>query len=474
MTPPIVPERGVPLTAETVGLLQPGDWLLRDDGEFVQFVEPQDSATPGRFLYVLPEKGRGGGPAHRFTFLGRPDADGWMRATGTAPTRANWAIEVRRDGKSWTTNAEVFNWDLWCEWRPQVVATPALSTADTVVVPVAVLNEAAGILDCEGYGPLSLSLLSCLSAPAREPEGGAALDAATVALEWVMVKTTAREEWRAEFGDYVAIVVLGHDNEWSYRVNNSGHLGFASADEAKAQALSALRKRLSARLNDARATVALYDAALTPKEAPAAPTCQKCGGEVQGWTCQGCGASFRESDGGALVFNHEAPAATGAGERELIARTIRRAVGDAWIGEHQAEVAADAVLALRAQPQAREEAQPVAWTGSGSLARIQGKGAGFQGYIYGTPDDAHPIALYTSQPLAEGADAEKLRVAVEALKPFVAEAERIRAPYSAETIMDNVELWQCGSVEITRTRLTYGDLRRAHKALAALQQEGNP
>lgn len=53
----------------------------------------------------------------------------------------------------------------------------------------------------------------------------------------------------------------------------------------------------------------------------------------------------------------EAPAE--AGERTDIARAIRRAVGDAWIGEHQAEVAADAVLALRAQPPASEDAQPV-------------------------------------------------------------------------------------------------------------------
>ena len=43
-------------------------------------------------------------------------------------------------------------------------------------------------------------------------------------------------------------------------------------------------------------------------------TCEKCGGEVQGWTCQGCGASFRENDEGSLVFAcHEAPA-EGAGD----------------------------------------------------------------------------------------------------------------------------------------------------------------
>lgn len=44
----------------------------------------------------------------------------------------------------------------------------------SVVVPVDVLNEAAGILDCEGYGPLSMSLLSCLSAPAPSSLAGGA------------------------------------------------------------------------------------------------------------------------------------------------------------------------------------------------------------------------------------------------------------------------------------------------------------
>jgi hypothetical protein len=34
-------------------------------------------------------------------------------------------------------------------------------------------------------------------------------------------------------------------------------------------------------------------------------TCQKCGGDVQGWLCQGCGQSFREADG-KLVFDHAA------------------------------------------------------------------------------------------------------------------------------------------------------------------------
>jgi hypothetical protein len=31
------------------------------------------------------------------------------------------------------------------------------------------------------------------------------------------------------------------------------------------------------------------------------PHCQSCGGEIQGWTCQGCGLTFRENEGGRLV-----------------------------------------------------------------------------------------------------------------------------------------------------------------------------
>jgi hypothetical protein len=45
--------------------------------------------------------------------------------------------------------------------------------------------------------------------------------------------------------------------------------------------------------------------ALSSRPAPmeAVPArCQKCGGEIQGWTCQGCGQVFRENDAGALVF----------------------------------------------------------------------------------------------------------------------------------------------------------------------------
>ena len=50
------------------------------------------------------------------------------------------------------------------------------------------------------------------------------------------------------------------------------------------------------------------------------------------------------------VAGHIAPKFHFQASRERIAKCIRRAVGDAWIGECQAEVAADAVLNLRPQP----------------------------------------------------------------------------------------------------------------------------
>jgi len=124
----------------------------------------------------------------------------------------------------------------------------------------------------EHAGPefmLAAAFKAMLSA-APAPEGGAVKDAQAVTLDWRKVETTALEEWRAEFGDYVALVTLGHDSVWSHRVNNSGALHYKTADDAKAAALADLRARLSSRLSKARQTVALYDAALaTREEAPA-------------------------------------------------------------------------------------------------------------------------------------------------------------------------------------------------------------
>jgi len=93
------------------------------------------------------------------------------------------------------------------------------------------------------------------------------------------------------------------------------------------------------------------------------PTCQKCGGDIAGWLCQNCPAEFRENDDGVLIFDVEAPAE--AGEREAWKWIATLYPNDAPSDlAYDASEMVDAFMAgrssaLRTQPQAREEAQPV-------------------------------------------------------------------------------------------------------------------
>lgn len=192
-----------------------------------------------------------------------------------------------------------------------------------------------------------------------------------------------------------------------------------------------------------------------------------------------------------LATREEAPAE--AGEALGAAENLHAA---ATIYEDQAllEDAETVLKYIRAQPQAREDAQPVAdvvepieravATLKGHIEAIQvakadgGSSSVITDCVNGLPEIVRWMesGLFSVEAAFEQyEDAhpahDALRVAVEALEPFAAEAQRIRAPQSAKTIMDNVELWQCGSANITRTRLTYGDLRKAVDALAALQAE---
>ena len=71
--------------------------------------------------------------------------------------------------------------------------------------------------------------------------------------------------------------------------------------------------------------------------------CQKCGGEIQGWTCQGCGQVFRENDAGALVFD----AMEAVAWREKVLDELDRAwLHGRWDHPWQRAKAADAILAL--------------------------------------------------------------------------------------------------------------------------------
>jgi hypothetical protein len=67
---------------------------------------------------------------------------------------------------------------------------------------------------------------------------------------------------------------------------------------------------------DVVAPVAMWNLR-TPPAPMEAVACQKCGGEVQGWTCQGCEQGFRENDGGALIFAAHPPQPEAPGWRHI-------------------------------------------------------------------------------------------------------------------------------------------------------------
>jgi hypothetical protein len=71
---------------------------------------------------------------------------------------------------------------------------------------------------------------------------------------------------------------------------------------------------------------------------------------------------------------------------------------------------------------------------------------------------AKGVTSYEEELDAARAEAARLR---DALAPFVAEAERIAPDVTKGVIGDKCQIWQCGGYDITRSRITYGDLRSA-------------
>lgn len=135
------PEPGAVLTTKDICLLHTGDWLIvskswggPEVGSPVRFDGP--SATVGcvnlteRWLAVS---------AGYFTFLGRPDADGWIvHDGGENPAPGMEAVEyLRRDGFMRTDEADAVWWEHKGDhkdpvaWRPRIVS----EVVDDIVIP---------------------------------------------------------------------------------------------------------------------------------------------------------------------------------------------------------------------------------------------------------------------------------------------------------------------------------------------------
>lgn len=133
-----------------------------------------------------------------------------------------------------------------------------------------------------------------------------------------------------------------------------------------------------------------------------------------------------------------------------------------------AMVASHGPSALRAQPQAREDAQPFMWA---YQTVTDGEWKAFSKQLERADGSICPgVALYT-HPAPDA-----LRVAVEALEPFAAfgrfEAEvAAQAPDAAPAHDDCVFKHWSDAFDMKGPKLVYGDLRRAASALATLQAE---
>lgn len=92
------PEAGAPLTAETVRLLRAGDLLRRADGSVVTLMMPLADASLGE------------------TFIGRPDADGWIASPeGGWQTNPVPGVDVFiRQSDGWESSTSCQGW-LWTD-----------------------------------------------------------------------------------------------------------------------------------------------------------------------------------------------------------------------------------------------------------------------------------------------------------------------------------------------------------------------
>ncbi|MCV0413471.1 MAG: hypothetical protein K5831_01130 [Brevundimonas sp.] len=99
------PTPGQPLSEADVSLLQPGDWLRHEDGTVHRIL----SAIEG-WVFVADWRE----PIRAFTFLGRPDQDGWIAwEGGENPVPGVRDVELRLRSGDEFTGSDVNAHGIW-------------------------------------------------------------------------------------------------------------------------------------------------------------------------------------------------------------------------------------------------------------------------------------------------------------------------------------------------------------------------
>ena len=188
-------------------------------------------------------------------------------------------------------------------------------------------------------------------------------------------------------------------------------------------------------------------------------------GWLIGWFCNAVMAGYDHAQrrfDPALATREEAPAE--AGERETLRVLLDNMVIAQSLSKELRQRATDEarsyLYALRAQPPAREDAQPVAWRAVWRDGTVYGEPKNWP-----PPDGAstyHGLMSRTIQPLYTHPAPDALRVAVEALEPFARAADGLDGLWSEDD-------WRWN--DSVRSGVTVRDIRHARQALVALQAE---
>jgi len=260
-----------------------------------------------------------------------------------------------------------------------------------VSVPVELLNEAAGVLDCEGYGSMSLSLLAFITAAPVREEGGA--EAIIRALLDHVDRDTCQHD-NLKRGGVQWTICEDCGRKWAD--DQGGFKPYVDPQPVAAARLylSALATRDEAPANTGKCPCSL-------KADDCHPDCPH-GREAPAEAGEGSQANLDLLSG--FVQHLEDGKPVTVKDPVTLAKTLRHVLSTAYPD--------------RAQPQAREEAQPVAWMMRERDGHMWAYSCDAEDARLAQADGFQCRSLYTTPPAPE-AEAENLRVALHLFRAFV-------------------------------------------------------
>ena len=194
-------------------------------------------------------------------------------------------------------------------WSAMLAAAPAAPQAAGVGERAGLIADLEALLAAEPVFVVNHPIqraINALRAPSREPEGGAVEEAARVLLGACIADFGDPKDFPGDDG-WVASGDNG-DSAVTFKHMRDLQSALSTREETPAEVGDRLVGTIAHVSNGRSELPELIASALRaqpPAREDAQPvSCQSCGGEVQGWTCQGCGLTFCERDGRLIAERH--------------------------------------------------------------------------------------------------------------------------------------------------------------------------